>query len=774
MTLQDARQGGLWLSYGVPDASPVTIADHHPTVLSLTLSSVARVFERRPKLIIVAFTLTVLLAVGAMVVADLWWRREQVEKLAASRAGTLAYVLSEYVRGSFGSADAAMRQLAVHSRRVGGPTASREVWEPILASAKAALPETGSVSVTDASGVITHSTQRAIVGVSRREHYIFQQLAKNDRNELVVDRPLRPVSGQVPYILPIGRRLTSADGTFVGTVVTTLLPEAYRDFFRTIGVGPDGVISVIHPDGVVLFREPSTVDPINESAGDSPLLNAALKNGAGSLDSPLTPGGSDYISAYRTLASPPLIIAVSLGRNDALADWRRQRRVSAIAFSALTLTLGAVVMALFGVVDARTRAEKELQDVQQQEAERLRISNDRLAQALEREQQARRESEQASYMKDEFLMTVSHELRTPLTAIYGWVRVLATKEMTRAEQARALAAVERNAVSQTRLIDDLLDVSRAISGKLRLESRPVDLGMVVRAAAETLNPAMIGKGIHFTLSLDAHVATIPADPDRLQQIIWNLLSNAIKFTPDGGTVELRVSNPSDSHLEISVSDTGAGIPSDFLPFVFERFRQGDAGTRRRYGGLGLGLAIVRHLVELHGGTVAVESDGEGKGATFRVTLPVGSARSNAPHLHADQPHMERTIGRDRLDGTRILVVEDEPDARELFREILTAAGARVRVASSGGEALAALALDGVEVLISDIEMPNVDGYQLLKLVLDNGGLGHERLIAIAVTAYARETDRRRALEAGFQLHLAKPVDPGALVSSIADLVAQRT
>jgi signal transduction histidine kinase len=285
-----------------------------------------------------------------------------------------------------------------------------------------------------------------------------------------------------------------------------------------------------------------------------------------------------------------------------------------------------IVAALFRVVDARERAERELADMQHVEAERLRVANEQLADALEREQKARREVEAASYMKDEFLMTVSHELRTPLTAIYGWARVLGTREMPRDEQARAIAAIERNSYAQTRLIDDLLDVSRAISGKLRLEARPVNVEEVVRAAVETVNPALIAKGLRFEASYEPDLPSIVADPDRLQQIVWNLLSNAIKFTPEGGTITLRVA-AGDRAIEIAVTDSGAGIAPDFLPHVFERFRQGETGTRRRYGGLGLGLAIVRHLVELHGGTALAESPGEGLGSTFRIRLPHPGVRS---------------------------------------------------------------------------------------------------------------------------------------------------
>jgi signal transduction histidine kinase len=261
--------------------------------------------------------------------------------------------------------------------------------------------------------------------------------------------------------------------------------------------------------------------------------------------------------------------------------------------------------------------------MQRVEAERLRTANERLEAALEREQQARKATEEASYLKDEFLMTVSHELRTPLTAIYGWARVLGTKEMAKPEQQRAIAAIERNAHAQTRLIDDLLDVSRAISGKVRLDIRTVDLAELLGAAIETVTPALTAKAIKFEADLDRDTPPVPGDPDRLQQVVWNLLSNAIKFTPDGGSVQLRLRRAG-PHVAIEVRDSGDGIAPDFLPHVFERFRQEDTGSRRRYGGLGLGLAIVRHLVELHGGTVTAHSAGEGQGAMFRVLLPVRS------------------------------------------------------------------------------------------------------------------------------------------------------
>ncbi|HJZ73930.1 MAG TPA: ATP-binding protein, partial [Vicinamibacterales bacterium] len=460
--------------------------------------------------------------------------------------------------------------------------------------------------------------------------------------------------------------------------------------------------------------------------------------------------------------------AVSVPESVVLADWTRQRRVSISAFVALSATLSGLVLLLFRLVTARERAERELADVLRQESERLRVSNERLAEALDREQQARRQVEEASYMKDEFLMTLSHELRTPLTAIYGWVRVLAGREMPRAEQAKALGAIERNALAQTRLIDDLLDVSRAIAGKLRLESRAVDLAAIVRGAVETLAPAAAAKRLALNVAIDPALAPIPADPDRLQQVVWNLLSNAIKFTPEGGRIDVRAGRPDDSHVEILVSDTGIGIAPEFVPYVFDRFRQADAGTRRRYGGLGLGLAIARHLVELHGGTLGVQSEGEGRGATFRVLLPARVARATDTPASPARPAPQGAATA-RLDGVRVLVVDDERDSRELFAQVLENAGARVRTSASGSDALRRLIDEGADVLVTDIGMPQMDGYELLRLVLADSRIQRKGLVVIALTAYARLSDRHRAIEAGFDEHLAKPVDPQTLVATIASL-----
>ena len=724
--------------------------------------------QRRPKLLIVAFTVSVLLAVAVVQALSLWWQRERVRRAAETRVSNLALVLSEYVRGALVTADTSLRQLAIHARRIGGPGAPADVWDPILSAARGAIPGGGSLSVTDAAGIIRRSTLPAIVGQSRRDNYVFKQLAAIDRDELVVDRPFVTPLQRGRYIMPLGRRLTDADGRFEGTVVAVLMPESFRDFFRTVDVGAGGSISILHPDGVILFREPSADDPIGQPAAGHPALGAVRDGGrSGTVRAPMQAGGALYLTSYRTAGgTPPLIAAVSLSEDEVFADWRRQVHTSLIAFTALTLTLLLMVRGIFRQMDARARIEQALVDSQRLEAERLRGANERLENLLEREQRARMETEAASYMKDEFLMTFSHELSTPLTAIYGWARMLGGQEMTAEQRARALAAVERNARAQTRLIDDLLDVSRAISGKLRLDARAVSLSEVLLAAVEVVAPALEAKSLRLDTDIDRDLAPVVADPDRVQQIVWNLLSNAIKFTPQGGWVRLTLRR-ADSHVEIAVSDSGVGIDPAFLPHVFDRFRQAEAGSRRRYGGLGLGLAIVRHLSELHGGSVSAESAGEGRGSTFKVLLPLRVARGDASpgtSQHEHRPGASQPV--ERLDDVRVLVVDDEVDSRELFASILESAGAEVLTAASAADAHRLLETERVDVLLSDIGMPGEDGYELLQRSRD-GGAG--RVPALAVTAYARAADRRRALDAGFDEHLAKPVEPADLVGVVASL-----
>ena len=381
---------------------------------------------------------------------------------------------------------------------------------------------------------------------------------------------------------------------------------------------------------------------------------------------------------------------------------------------------------------------------------------------------ARWKAEHASRAKDEFLATASHELRTPLNAILGWARMLRSGTLDASGYSRGVETIERNARSQVQLVEDILDGSRIITGKLHLEIRTLDLTAVVQAALDAVRPAAAAKSIALDVTLDPDAARIKGDPDRLQQVVWNLVNNAMKFTPKDGRVEVRLARVGTS-IELSVKDNGQGIHRDFLPYVFERFRQADASTTRRYGGLG--LALVRHLAEAHGGTVRAESEGEGRGATFVVTLPVQAVFHDAVQSSRPTPiggGARAMLVPNSLGKTTVLVTDDEPDARALVATALRAHGAEVRTASSVDEALACLAQRSPMVLISDIGMPGEDGYALIRRVRALG-TSAAKIPAIALTAYAREEDRRRALAAGFQTYLAKPVEPDDLVRVVGEL-----
>ena len=374
-------------------------------------------------------------------------------------------------------------------------------------------------------------------------------------------------------------------------------------------------------------------------------------------------------------------------------------------------------------------------------------------------------AEEASRAKDEFLATVSHELRTPLASILGWARLLRRGGLTVEKQARALETLERNAKAQTLLVEDLLDVSRIVSGKTRLSVEPTDLGRIVEAAVDSLRPSADGRGVQ--LQATPMSCTLTGDPERLHQILWNLLSNALKFTPRGGRVSVSLTR-GDGTVTLTVSDTGQGIRPDFLPHVFERFRQADATVTRAHGGLGLGLAIVRHLVELHGGTVSASSAGEGHGATFTVQLPVAAPLSLERSAHDP-------FGAKRLDlsGLRLLVVDDEPDTRELLASVLEAQGAEVVQLPDAPAVLQWLASSRADLLVSDVAMPLMDGCALIREIRRGSTGQSSSLPAVAVSAHARPEDRRRALDAGFQEYLTKPVEPEVLVAAVHALVRPR-
>jgi PAS domain S-box-containing protein len=403
-----------------------------------------------------------------------------------------------------------------------------------------------------------------------------------------------------------------------------------------------------------------------------------------------------------------------------------------------------------------------------------------LMRLLADEKAARKEAEAANRTKDEFLATVSHELRTPLNAVSGWVQILRRGDMDRDTMVHGLETVERNVKVQTKIIEDILDVSRIITGKLSLDVRPVNLVEVIEAAVDAVRLAVDTKEIKLDLKLDSNIGPVSGDQDRLQQIVWNLISNAIKFTPKGGTVSVRLARVG-PQAEITVSDTGKGISREFLPFVFDRFRQADSTSTRQHSGLGLGLAIVRHLVEIHGGTVRAASPGEKQGATFTVRLPIISVRSAeaipaqaGAQAPSNDPAPALTSGIDindtqKLHGLRVLVIDDEADALEMLRVMFTQLGADVKVSSSAQEGLGILKQWAPEVLVSDIGMPNEDGYSLIRQVRELEPERGGKVPAIALTGYSRPEDGSRLLSAGYQAHLSKPVEMAELVNTIASL-----
>ncbi|MDT7781475.1 MAG: hypothetical protein QOC99_3987 [Acidobacteriota bacterium] len=438
-----------------------------------------------------------------------------------------------------------------------------------------------------------------------------------------------------------------------------------------------------------------------------------------------------------------------------------------------TITLTAQVAVTYENAKLYAEVNQHAADLRQEVAERKEAEEDR-ARLLVREQQARSEAEAANRTKDEFLATLSHELRTPLTSILGWAHLLRSGRLPAGTIASALETIERNAKAQSQLIDDLLDVSRIITGKLRLDLRLVEPASLIKEVVNSLSPAAAAKDIQVEMDLDSATGTVMGDPNRLQQVVWNLLSNAIKFTPRGGHVDVHLKCDV-SYVEIIVSDTGQGIGASFLPHVFDRFSQANGTTSRTHGGLGLGLAIVRHLVELHGGTIQAYSAGEEQGATFTVKLSAVPVREAGMVEGLRSVSMNGKLPADSssvLDKLRMLVVDDEADTREFVRMALMQCGAEVKTVGTASEALELLEQWTPDVLVSDIGMPDEDGYELIKKVRSRDDERQALIPAIALTAYASVEDGTRILAAGFQRHMVKPLDPDELVAVVASLAGR--
>ena len=413
---------------------------------------------------------------------------------------------------------------------------------------------------------------------------------------------------------------------------------------------------------------------------------------------------------------------------------------------------------------------RDITERRRREEERELLLKDALALRTEADT-ARAEADIANSIKDEFLAVLSHELRTPLTSILGWSNLLATGNLEEQAANRAVETIVRCARAQKQLIDDLLDMSRIVTGKLRLNVRTVELAPIIEAVVDSVRPSADSREIRLKTALESLMSPVSGDPDRIQQIIWNLLSNAIKFTPKGGQIDVRLERVH-SHIEITISDTGQGIAPEFLEHIFERFRQSDSSSTRQHGGLGLGLSIVRQLVELHGGTVTAQSPGEGFGTIIRVQLPLLSIHQElsdidmTPNLIGSKTP---TFWQPSLNDLRVLIVEDEPDARELIAAVLTARGAEVVSVGSAGEALQEMERQQFDVLVSDIGMPSMDGYALIERVRQLPAERGGRIPAAALTAYAGVQDRMRVLSSGYQMHIPKPVEPAELTTVVANL-----
>lgn len=601
----------------------------------------------------------------------------------------------------------------------------------------------------------------------------------------------------------------TATGPFIGVivpvdrqgVVTSVLMAIVEPLSLVRGVGKDQLrpgwgVRVYDAAGITLAQLP--VDPQVVGLGQGPLIATIQKTG-GSLDQEhwvrlVTRTGTPAYVAYAPVGARRW--GVSIGVPAELVDGPTRRSILIATGGGLALLLVGVGVALLTgrriaspigrlarAAEALGRGEpivlptSTLTEVREL-ARAVRRADEMLRQRaeererLETELRRRAEAlEQASRVKDEFLATVSHELRSPLNAILGWTQILkAGQGQHESAAAKALDTIERNARAQAQLIDDLLDVSRIVSGRLRLDVRPVDVAHVIHNALDVVRPAADARGIALDVTSLAARRIVLADPDRLQQVLWNLLSNAVRFTPKGGRVTVTV-RTADSQVEIAVADTGGGIRSDLLPHVFEPFSQGESAQAGAHKGLGLGLAIVRNLIELQGGRVWAESPGPGGGATFTLSLPLLAVQPS-PGYSSVAPDRAGVVPADPLAGIRVLVTEDQAESRELVATVLTQAGASVTTAASAQQAVEALDRERFDVLVSDVMMPGEDGYSLIRRIRayppERGG----RIPAVALTAQSRSEDRTRALVAGFQIHIPKPVDVLELITVVATLVGR--
>jgi signal transduction histidine kinase/DNA-binding response OmpR family regulator len=550
--------------------------------------------------------------------------------------------------------------------------------------------------------------------------------------------------------------------------------ETFCRSARQIVAAEEAAVGMLNDDGETLrfFCRSFSTDPIESDNGHfrlpKPMVDRLISDRRplrlNDADDLLSDNGWDSTSVRSFLGTPIFSAARVCGWmyliNKLDADDFNE------ADERLAATLATQVVIAYENALLYADAQRHAHDLQQEISERKQAEKER-GKLLILEQAARAEAEQANRTKDEFLATLSHELRTPLSAILGWSHLVRSGKLDEPQMNRAFETIERNARSQSQLIDDLLDVSRIITNKLQIERTPVDLCSVVESAIEAVRPQFEGKDIQLDANVNLETCMVAGDANRLQQIFWNLLTNAVKFTPEQGRVGVEIKRNHD-RADVIVSDSGIGIAPEFLPYIFDRFRQADGSTTRVHGGLGLGLSIVRHLIELHDGKIAVASAGKGQGTTFTVSLPLAlnmSAVENIsdPEIEAGSPLSLSRI----LEGLRVLIVDDEADSRELVTAILIRCGGEVSCCESAADAIKAVKDWKPDLLVSDIGMPGEDGYALIKKVRKLRSKRAREIPAIALTAYATDEDREMALAAGFQMHVAKPIEPEALVMSVA-------
>jgi len=703
-------------------------------------------------------------------------QRAQVERVSLELARAVATAVDAELRSSVSVLEALAAVLTLErNERAAFHERARRVLET--------QPTWAAISLTDPAGTRVADTRYPPGGelptIAERES--FEQVVRT--RAPAIGGLARSAGGPLLFAVrvPVLR-----DGTLHYVLSVSVRPEAIRDVITRQQVPSDWVISIFDQHGRRVARSRAHEESLGGPA--SPSLQALLVQGAKDGIGPTyTLEGARIYTPYSRLS--PSGWTAALGLPAAVVEGAMYRSLAVYGGGLLlSLALGTLAALLVArsinrpIADLRDAAQalgrgeampppataiQEIRDV----AEALVTAAAERRHAEVQERRARETAEEADRAKEQFLAVLSHELRTPLNAVYGWARMLQAGQLRGDDAVRAVEAIVRNADMQVQLIDDLLDVSRIVTGKMRLDVRAVDLAAVVDSALDAVRPAAQAKGIRVQSVLDPRAGPVMGDPARLQQVLWNLLMNAVKFTPKSGRVQVHLQRVN-SHVEIIVSDTGQGIAPAMLPYVFDRFRQSDSSTTRTHGGLGLGLALVKHLVELHGGSVLARSAGDGLGATFVVSLPlsiVEMPEHHAPRAHPSAPSPEPLPPITRLDGLRVLVVDDDPEALALAAAILTGAGAEARTCLAAPDALDQLRQWRPDVLVSDIEMPGEDGYTLIAKVraLDAGAGG--RTPAVALTAYGRMQDRVRSLAVGYTMHVPKPVDPGELTTIIASV-----